>query len=705
MSLVRPAVSLAAHAISRTRPIIRNRLLTRQDRPISQTSPLMSQAPRGPPGISEPNIRACKISACKISRPGISPPKARLRSRRPAESPPAEPAAQSPPAELAPSSSGPEWWDDGDEDSSGLVEVLTMPQEIADELAAEAQARAADLSLEVIEAGFWARRETGPGIRSLPPSGSGFGSGEVLDTLVPGPSLAGMTDAVTGDGDLGCLDDDELVGVLRAWRRLESWSAAGTLSAVAELARRRPAERTAPAQPGAFPEQMSEFLTDEIGAALTLTAQAANGCLDLALDLAIRLPETARALREGRIDYLKARLIAEALRALSDEDARTVEGRILPAAGQQTTGQLRVALARAVLAVDPAAAERRREQAQKDPRVRRWREDAGTAALAGYGLPPADVLEADQYLTSRALDLRDAGLAGSLDQLRARAYLDAILGRNSSPSATPAPCPDPPPRQAPRSSANPASANPASEDPASGEPAGSGLASEDPASGEPAGSGLASEDPASGEPAGSGLASEDPASGEPAGSGLASEDPASGEPAGSGLASGENLSGEPVTSDSSAGDSASSRPVSSAEPASGKPGSEDFASGEPLPPPRVPQPGQRPPTAPGDPAGGRLAARVNLTMSLSALLGLGSGPAEVAGFGPVDPDLARQLSNRAAAHPATRWCLTVTDDSGRAIGHGCMARPASRAGVRRPRRGGGTARRSHQPVPAAVPAP
>ena len=533
-----------------------------------------------------------------------------------------------------------------------------MPQEIADELAAEVQARAADLSLEVIEAGFWARRETGPGVRSLPPSGSGFGSGEVLDTLVPGPSLAGMTDAVTGDGELGRLDDDELIGVLRAWRRLESWSAAGTLSAVAELARRRPAERTVPAQPAAFPEQMSEFLTDEIGAALTLTAQAANGCLDLALDLAIRLPETARALREGRIDYLKARLIAEALRALSDEDARTVEGRILPAAGQQTTGQLRVALARAVLAVDPAAAERRREQAQKDPRVRRWREDAGTAALAGYGLPPADVLEADQYLTSRALDLRDAGLAGSLDQLRARAYLDAILGRNSAPSAAPAQCPDPPPRQAPRSSANPAS--------------------EDPASGNPAGSGPPYEAPASGDPTGSGLPPEGPASGNPVGSGPASEALTSGDPGGSGSASGETRTGEPVTSDSSAEDSASSGPVSGPEPASEKPGSEDLASGESLPPPRVPQPGQCLPTAPGDPVGGRLAARVNLTMSLSALLGLGSGPAEVAGFGPVDPDLARQVCIRAAAHPATRWCLTVTDDSGRAIGHGCMPgrRPA-----------------------------
>jgi Domain of unknown function (DUF222) len=392
-----------------------------------------------------------------------------------------------------------------------------MPQEIADELAAEVRARAADLSVEVIGAGFWARQGDGPRGTFSSPSGSGFGSGEVLDTLVPGPSLAGMTDAVTGDGEPGRLDDDELVGVLRAWRRLESWSAAGTLSAVAELAPRRPAERTAPTQAGAFPEQMSEFLTDEIGAALTLTAQAANGCLDVALDLAIRLPETARALREGRIDYLKARLIAEALRALSDEDARTVESRILPAAGQQTTGQLRVALARAVLAVDPAAAERRREQAQKDPRVRRWREDAGTAALAGYGLPPADVLEADQYLTSRALDLRDAGLAGSLDQLRARAYLDALLGRNSSPSAAPAPCPDPPPRQAPRSSANPASGNSASEHPVSGDRAGSGPASEGPASGNPVGSGPASEDPASGNPVGSGPASEALTSGDPRG--------------------------------------------------------------------------------------------------------------------------------------------------------------------------------------------
>jgi hypothetical protein len=88
---------------------------------------------------------------------------------------------------------------------------------------------------------------------------------------------------------------------------------------------------------------------------------------------------------------------------LPAEQARQVEAQILLKAAHQTPGRLRAALARAVIAADPGAATRRREEAQQDPRVRRWQEDAGTAALAGYSLPPAEVLEADQRLTGRAL--------------------------------------------------------------------------------------------------------------------------------------------------------------------------------------------------------------------------------------------------------------------------------------------------------------
>src|ERR1700761_7578266 len=264
--------------------------------------------------------------------------------------------------------------------------------------------------------------------------GAGFGDGGVLDQCVPGVPLAGRADAVTRGGGLGGLDDDELMGVLRAWRRLESWCTAGLLAAVAELARRRPAARTAPAGPGEFPAQLSEFIGNEVAAALTLTGRTAGGYLELALDLAIRLPGTARALRGGVIDCQRARIICDLTRVLADDQAREVEARIFPQAGQQTSGQLRAAVARAVLAADPGAAARRREQAQKDPRVCRWQEDAGTAALAGFGLPPDEVLEADQRITARALALRAAGLAGSLGQLRARAYLDTLLGQDSTPA-------------------------------------------------------------------------------------------------------------------------------------------------------------------------------------------------------------------------------------------------------------------------------
>jgi len=72
------------------------------------------------------------------------------------------------------------------------------------------------------------------------------------------------------------------------------------------------------------------------------------------------------------------------------------------------------------------------------------------------------------------------------------------------------------------------------------------------------------------------------------------------------------------------------------------------------------------------PAG--FAGRVNLTIALATLLGLAERPGEIPGLGPIDPDLARDLATAAAQNPKTTWCVTVTDEQGHAIGHGC-ARP------------------------------
>ena len=76
----------------------------------------------------------------------------------------------------------------------------------------------------------------------------------------------------------------------------------------------------------------------------------------------------------------------------------------------------------------------------------------------------------------------------------------------------------------------------------------------------------------------------------------------------------------------------------------------------------------------GAAAPGGFAGRVTLTVPLTTAAGLADRPGEIPGIGPVDPWLARDLAAAAARNPTTTWCVTVTDEQGHAVGHGC-ARP------------------------------
>jgi hypothetical protein len=70
----------------------------------------------------------------------------------------------------------------------------------------------------------------------------------------------------------------------------------------------------------------------------------------------------------------------------------------------------------------------------------------------------------------------------------------------------------------------------------------------------------------------------------------------------------------------------------------------------------------------GDPA---ITGSVHLTMPMSAWLWLTDRPGEIAGSGTADADTCRDLATQLAAHPATKWCLTLTDSHGRAVAHAC----------------------------------
>ncbi len=262
---------------------------------------------------------------------------------------------------------------------------------------------------EVLEAGFTHRDG---GAASL-----GFAGGGALDRMEPGELLALFADRAWQDG-LGRLSDDELCGLLAAQRRLASRAAAGELATITELAARR-------AGPGGRP---GEHVEEEVAALLTLTGRAAGRRVALAEGLA-RLPGVSRALATGRIDLPKATVFADQLALVEYVAANAIAAITLPDAPGMTARQLRAALRREVLAYDPRAAIRRRQEAEKDARVETWTEAAGTGAVAGRDLPPADVLAADKTLDADARWLTAHGVAGSVDQLRAKAFTARLTGQ------------------------------------------------------------------------------------------------------------------------------------------------------------------------------------------------------------------------------------------------------------------------------------
>jgi Domain of unknown function (DUF222) len=419
-----------------------------------------------------------------------------------------------------------------------------------------------------------------------PPPGAPGGS------PLPCLALAGVLDQVSGpDRRCAGLSDDETFEVLGRWDALESWCASAKLGVVRALIRARPLAGFGPAQPGGLPQAWQPDLTEEVALELGISRRAADALIDLAWALEARLPLTARALDAGVISLGKARIIAEETGVLTDADAGAAEALVAGRWAGLTHGQLAQLIARAVVTVDPDGAKKRREQAQKeDARVAFWREHAGTAALAAFGLPPDQALAANQHIQDAALQYRAWGIPGTLDQLRVLAFLDALNGtdaRQHYPKADPC--------------------------------------------------GATGAEPGDGD------------QGEPGG------------PAGGGPDGNHATCGPRGDTDAGSGDGPKGQPGSGTGggPGGGPgPGSGELPDGSP---------------APVGVAG--LAANTNLTIPLLSLLGLAGHPGEAYGLGALDPDLARQFAAAAARHPGSTWCITVTDQDGHAIGHGC-ARPA-----------------------------
>ena len=230
----------------------------------------------------------------------------------------------------------------------------------------------------------------------------------------------------------------------------------------------------------------------------------------------------------GLVDADRAGWIAYYTSSLNPADTAHADEVLAEAAPDLRTEQLSRKAAALEMKLNPDGVQARREHARRDgQRVEARREASGNARLAGRELDTADVLASKAYLDAMAARLRESGILGSLDRLRALALTDLTQGRDPLNRITP--------------------------------------------------------------------------------------DPALAQPAGA--------------------------------------------------PPAGPAP---------------VPALINLIIPARTLLGLSTAPAQADSWGLLDRDETRAVAAAAAAHPATRWCATLTGPDGTALAHGCARGPRLR---------------------------
>ena len=263
--------------------------------------------------------------------------------------------------------------------------------------------------------------------RALQTSGDGGAVSPVAigEQLPAGPSLAAvLSQYPPGEGS-----DWDLPGMASSYRRLAAWAQARELAAVAEIAARRAATNPAiGADETGRPSHLPPEAAAEVALELRMTQAGASAWTDLGCQLRWQLARTGAALAAGSIDLARARIIAEGTSLLTDEHVALVEDRVLSSAGNQTIGQLRTAVRRAVMAVDPDGAEQRRNAAERRAKISLYPGEEGTATLTGSSLPGVQAAAAMARITAIARALKSSGAHGGLDLLRAHVFIGLLLG-------------------------------------------------------------------------------------------------------------------------------------------------------------------------------------------------------------------------------------------------------------------------------------
>ena len=179
----------------------------------------------------------------------------------------------------------------------------------------------------------------------------------------------------------------------------------------------------------AFPG-ISEFFVDELAAVLNCSRRYAQDLASTSLVLRRQLPATWAALADGRLDWPRARALADVLGwqspAVAVEVIAECEAELLPRAMGLTVGRLKATATRVLLRRDATATDRRRSEAERAADVRAHPTADGMGELVGeMPLPLAMACRdaVDRYARMAKAD----GDERPIGQLRAGVLADLIL--------------------------------------------------------------------------------------------------------------------------------------------------------------------------------------------------------------------------------------------------------------------------------------
>ncbi|MFB9955413.1 HNH endonuclease signature motif containing protein [Cellulomonas denverensis] len=236
-----------------------------------------------------------------------------------------------------------------------------------------------------------------------------------------GPVLARML----ANLDPVAVDLLDLPAVAEAAARLESWAHAVSARVAAELAERDEMNPVWPEYAGNV--HQPNTAADELAIYLNIGRRSAQTLVDEGLAYERHLPGTGQALRTGRIDTARARVMVRRLAGVDLFTAEEVETTVLPGASERTAAQLSRDVDRALLRVDPDGGALRRRRGRADRHVARPKPLGDGMAGVWAFLPAHDAARLDQALDASAHALRSGGDERTLAQLRADALLDAAL--------------------------------------------------------------------------------------------------------------------------------------------------------------------------------------------------------------------------------------------------------------------------------------